>query len=227
MDAWIIKLNSSGGVDWQKTYGGSLNENATAITAIRDGNFIVSAVANSTDGDLSTQLHHGGNDAWLFKIDGTGNLLWQKEYGGSGDEGAGAALPTADGGYIFSGNTTSNNGDVSGNHGYADTWLVKISSAGNISWQKCFGGNDMDNAHIENIDAAGNILLIGYTFSRNGDIVGYKGGEDLWVLLTDQNGNKINSSVLGGKSSDTGEDAIPTADGMYVGIGRTESTSGI
>jgi hypothetical protein len=84
----------------------------------------------------------------------------------------------------------------------------------------------MDNADIKNIDAAGNILLIGYTFSRNGDIVGYKGGEDFWVLLTDKNGNKINSSVLGGKSGDAAEDAIPTADGTYLGIGRTASTSG-
>ena len=228
MDAWIIKLNSSGGIDWQKTYGGSLNESAASIvpTPDGDGNFMVSAAAHSTDGDLSTQPHHGGSDAWLFKIDGAGNLLWQKEYGGSGDEGAGAVLATADGGYIFSANTTSNNGEVSGNHGYADTWLVKISSAGNISWQKCFGGNDMDNADIKNIDAAGNILLVGYTFSRNGDIVGYKGGEDFWVLLTDKNGNRINSSVLGGKSGDAGEDAIPTADGMYLGIGRTASTSG-
>src|SRR5262249_55587647 len=89
-----------------------------------------------------------------------------------------------------------------------------------------FGGNDMDNANVKSIDASGNILLFGYTFSRNGDIVGYKGGGDFLGVLNDKSGEKIKNNVLCGKSGETGEGAIPIADGMYLGIGRTASTDG-
>lgn len=224
-DSWIVKLSSAGNTVWTKTYGGSLYDVAATITEVTDG-FMISAGAESIDGDLSTLTHHGGRDLWLYKINSNGDLQWQKTYGGSGEDNGGNIRMTSDGGFVFSSTTTSNNGDVSGNHGYFDTWVVKLNATGNIVWQKCFGGTDMDNAGIMDIDAAGNILLVGYTFSRNGDIPGNKGGSDLWILQLDQNGNKLNSNVLGGKKGDTGEDAVATTDGMYMSVGRTESNDG-
>lgn len=228
-DVWILKLDALGTLLWQKTYGGSLSENASFILPTPDGNYMISAQSNSTNGDLLALVHHGGNDAWLFKIDGAGNLLlWQKTYGGSGSEGGGTVFNTSDGGYILSTATSSNNGDVSGNHGYYDTWVVKISPDGNIDWQKCYGGTDMDNARVRNINAAGQILVVGYTFSKNGDITGTKGGEDFWTLLLDGNnlGKILFSKNLGGRNSDTGEDAVANADGTYMAVGRTDSNDG-
>jgi hypothetical protein len=212
---------------WQKTYGGSLDDFANSIISTSDGNYMVSASSTSIDGDLSDQVHHGGKDCWLFKINSTGDLISQRTYGGSQSEGAEGILQTSDGGYVFSSMTLSNNGDVSGNHGLSDTWVVKTKANGDIAWQKCFGGRDGDVAIIKDIDASGKILLIGYTFSGDGDISGgYKGTEDWWALQVDANGNKINSTVLGGRSDDTGEDALPTSDGAYISIGRTNSTNG-
>jgi hypothetical protein len=225
-DAWIIKLNSNGDIIWQKTYGGTLNETANSIVRTTDGNYMVSATASSTNGDLSGQINHGGNDCWLFKINDNGDFLWQKTYGGSQNEGAADVRSTSDGGYVFSSVTTSNDGDISGNHGYADTWVVKIDLNGNIKWQKCFGGNDMDNAVIRDIDTLGKILLVGYTFSKNGDISGLKGSEDFWTLQLDANGNKLSSNVLGGRSDDEGADAVTTPDGMYMAVGRTSNNDG-
>jgi hypothetical protein len=185
-DVWIFKLNNTGGLIWQKTYGGSLNDGSESMTLI--GNeVILCASSASTNGDLSTLTNHGGTDTWVFKIDLSGNLLWGKTYGGSGGEGGGTIYP-CNGGYIFSTTTTSNNGDVSGNHGYADTWVVKIDGNGIKLWQKCVGGADMDNAKLIDINASGNIVLVGYTFSKNGDIPRTKADEDLWVVQLDATG---------------------------------------
>jgi len=153
-------------------------------------------------------------------------MLWQKIYGGSQNDNCDAILRAPDGGYVFSGSSQSTNGDVTGNNRYADSWVVKINSNGNIQWQKFFGGNDADNADVKDIDANGNILLTGYTFSKNGDIPASKGSEDLWILRLDENGNKLYSNVFGGRGGDMSNDAIPTSDGGYITVGRTSSTSG-
>jgi hypothetical protein len=226
-DVWIIKLDNNGDMMWQKTYGGTLGEGANSIIQTSDGNYMVAASTSSINGDLFGQANHGGSDCWLFKINGNGDILWQKTYGGSQGEGASGVFETPGGDYVFSSTTSSNDGNVSGNHGYVDTWVVKINNTnGNIIWQRCFGGFDMDNGTIRDIDATGNIVIVGYTFSKNGDIPASKGSEDLWVLRLDGNGNKLFSNVLGGKSGDMANDAIPTADGMYITAGRTNSTTG-
>lgn len=224
-DAWVLKLNSTGDLVWKKLYGGSLYDAANTILPVADG-YMVCASSASNDGDLSGFSTHGGKDAWFFKINDTGDILWQKTYGGSNDDNGNGIRTKSDGSYVISATTASNNGDVTGNHGNVDTWVANITSSGSIVWQKCFGGADMDNAKIKDINAAGEIVVVGYTFSRNGDISGFKGGEDFWTLRLDANGNKLNSTVFGGKSSDTGEDGVATPDGMYLGVGRTESTSG-
>jgi len=224
-DAWIIKLNSSGDAVWSRTYGGSSSDGAASIIPLADG-FMISAETQSNNGDLTGLTSHGGSDTWLIKINGDGDILWKKTYGGTNGEGSGRILKTSDGGYVFSTTTTSNNGDVSGNHGYADTWVVKINSAGNIVWQKCFGGNDMDNADIMNVTSSGQIVLVGYTFSKNGDITGLKGGEDFWTMLLDASGNKLKSNVLGGRGGDMGSESVTLSDDTYMAIGRTSSTDG-
>ena len=220
-DVWMINLSSTGELLWQKTYGGSLYDAAggninSNILSQSDG-FLLMAASASTNGDLSALTNHGGQDTWILKIDISGNLLWSKTYGGSGGEGDGTIYPF-DGGYLFSTTTTSNNGDVLGNHGYADTWVVKIDATGNKLWQKCFGGTDMDNARIIDIDANGKIVLVGYSFSKNGDIPRTKADEDLWVLRLDADGNKLYSDVITG--GDMANSAVPTNDGMYITSGR-------
>jgi hypothetical protein len=169
-DAWILRLNSSGNLVWQKTYGGTLNESVSSVIKTADG-YMVCGNANSTNGDLAGQFNHGGADSWLFKIDDNGDLLWQKTYGGSQNDNWSAVRQAPDGGYVLSGTSSSNNGDVAGNTRYADPWVVKINVGGTIAWQKFFGGADVDQADVRDIDASsGKILLTGYTESKNGDI---------------------------------------------------------
>ena len=65
-------------------------------------------------------------DAWAIKVDGNGNKLWQRTFGGSGEEAALEIKSDNNGGYIMCGNTKSNDGDMKGNHGLTDAWILKL-----------------------------------------------------------------------------------------------------
>lgn len=181
-DCWIVKLDSSGNINWQKSLGGSENDEARSIQTA-DGGFIVGGYSNSNDGDVSG--HHGStfySDYWVVKLDSTGNILWQKSLGGSNNDQARSVQPTADGGYIVAGFSESSDGDVSGNHGIQDYWIVKLDSTGNISWEKWLGGSNWDEAYsIQQLSDEGYIVA-GATQSGDGDVSGFHGVVDCWVL---------------------------------------------
>jgi len=83
----------------------------------------VAGHTNSANGDVSG--NHGSRDFWIVKLDASGNIMWQKCLGGSGSEFNQAIDVISDGGYVIAGQTNSNDGDVSGNHGNYDYWVVK------------------------------------------------------------------------------------------------------
>ena len=144
-DAFIVKQNNAGNIVWSYTYGGSGEDNFYSLTNTADGGFIAIGKTTSDDGEVSG--NHGGNDVWLVKFNKDGIIQWQKCYGGSGDDiGIFLTEANSDNDYIFCGNTTSVNGDVTNNHGDFDAWIVKISFHGNIIWQKTYGGSDYDDA---------------------------------------------------------------------------------
>lgn len=123
-DSWIVKLNSGGGIVWQKSLGGSGYENAISIQQINDGSYIVGGSSTSNNGDVT--INYGSNDYWIVNVSSTGNIIWQKSLGGSEEEVITSIKQTNDGGYIVAGYTKSNDGDVTGNHGSYDYWVVKL-----------------------------------------------------------------------------------------------------
>ncbi len=125
-DAWIVKLDSIGNLQWEKCFGGSLFDLGTSITQLADSSYLALGYTNSNDSDVVGN-HSGFSDVWLLKLTENGNLEWQKCLGGTSEEQAFDMLQTTDGGFVFTGTTGSNDGDVSGNHGAFDTWVVKLS----------------------------------------------------------------------------------------------------
>jgi gliding motility-associated-like protein len=131
-DAWLIKLNKTGVIQWQKCYGGSQNEVAYFTQLTSDGGYVVAGSARSSDGDLSCNA--GMADAWIFKITGNGDLEWQKDFGGNDFDEAYCILPLSDGSFITAGYVNSS--DISGYHaptakypvGISDYWVVKLSA---------------------------------------------------------------------------------------------------
>jgi len=222
-DVWVIKLDSLGNLLWQKCFGGSNGDYASSIQQTADGGYIVAGMTQSNDGDVSG--NHGGQDSWIFKIDSLGNIIWQKCLGGTNNEQAGLIQQTTNGGYIMTGVTNSNDGNITGNHGSGDSWVVKLDPLGNIIWQKCFGGslNDATNS-IQQLNDGGYIIA-GNTSSNDGNVSGNHGGSDSWIFKIDSLGNIIWQKCFGG-TNDESTSAQQTADDGFILGGFTRSNDG-
>jgi uncharacterized repeat protein (TIGR02543 family)/uncharacterized delta-60 repeat protein len=162
-DFWVLKLSSTGDVEWQRTYGGSGNDNANSIQQTSDGGYIIAGITGS--------FGAGGNcDTWILKLSSTGDVEWQRTYGGSGDDNANSIQQTSDGGYIVAGQTTSPGARSN------DFWIFKLSSTGDVEWQRTYGGRYSEMANSIQQTSDGGYIAAGYTqwFSA--------GNDDFWVL---------------------------------------------
>ena len=138
-DYFIMKLSSSGTVIWEKTYGGTGEDDANNIIKT-NGGFIVTGYAYSTDGDVTDAAT--GPNIWTIKIDDNGNLVWKKTVGGNGEEKGNAIVQSPEGGSVVAGYTSSNDHGLSSNttaQGDRDNLLVKYKSNGDVEWLKSFG----------------------------------------------------------------------------------------
>jgi hypothetical protein len=127
-DAWLLKLNNTGSLLWQKSYGGSSNDDATSLVENADGSITMACTSGSTDGDITNYIN--GRDYWIVKTNGTnGNIIWQKKYGGTGRDDASSVKTTSDGGWIVTGYSTFDGGDVTDNNGSTDFWILKLNGA--------------------------------------------------------------------------------------------------
>ncbi|KQS94294.1 T9SS type A sorting domain-containing protein [Chryseobacterium sp. Leaf394] len=225
-DYWVIKLDSTGNLQWQKTYGGGGNDMANSICQTSDGGYIIAGFSNSSSGDITNPK--GNNDYWIVKTDALGNLVWQKSLGGDNHDKATEIKQTKDGGYIVAGDSTSSIGDPSTpTFGFSDFWIVKISTTGNIIWEKRYGGSQNDFAHSVKPTTDDGFIVAGYTFSVNGHISGSIGPSDAWLLKLDQSGNLQWEKSLGGQTYDAARSVIQTSDGGYLIAGDSASTNGI
>jgi len=223
-DYWVVKLDSSGNIVWQKCLGGRGDDWAYSIQQTSDGGFIVAGYTLSNDGDVSG--NHGGDDFWVVKLDSSGNIVWQKCLGGSDDDGAKSIQQTSDGGFIVAGYTWSNDGDVSGNHGWCDYWVVKLNSAGRIVWQKCLGGSRGDVAYSIQQTSDGGFIVAGVSSSNDGDVSGNHGGSDFWVVKLNPSGDIVWQKCLGGTGYDVAYSVQQTSDGGFIVAGYTRSNNG-
>lgn len=123
-DGWAVKLDNGGNMVWQRTLGGSWNDQLSSVVAMPDGGFEAAGSTRSTDGDIPYNL--GGVDGWVLKLDSAGNLVWTMILGGSADDQFWKVIRTSDGGFLLGGSSTSNDGDATGNHGMEDMWVVKL-----------------------------------------------------------------------------------------------------
>lgn len=221
----IHSQSSIPNIQWQKSFGGTNIEIAKSIIETPDGGYITAGFSKSSDGD--TTLNQGNNDFWVVKMSSTGTLQWQKSLGGSGDDQANSICNTTDGGYIVVGSTTSTNGDITLNKGFADYWIVKLNALGNIVWQKTYGGTSQDIATSVKQTTDGGYVVAGHSSSNNGDITGNNGPyfNDFWVLKLDSSGNLQWQKALGGSNEERAYEIQQTNDGGYIIAGETNSTN--
>ncbi|MBB6369252.1 T9SS type A sorting domain-containing protein [Chryseobacterium shigense] len=212
-------------IQWGKSLGGSLGDWAYSVEQTSDGGYIVAGMSNSVNGDVTG--NHGGSDYWVVKLDASGNMQWQKSLGGSGADTAQSVRQTSDGGYIVAGYSLSADGDITGNHGNFDYWIVKLDTSGNIQWQKSLGGSSNDSAQSIQQTSDGGYVVAGYSMSANGDVTGNHGGSDYWIVKLDISGNIQWEKSFGGSGEDEAMSIQQTGDGGYIVAGSSvNSTDG-
>jgi len=220
-DVWVVKLDSAGNVMWTKCYGGDFVEVGTSIIQTTDSGYIFSAYTTSDNGDV--QGNHGYEDYWIVKIDSIGTIQWQNCYGGFWDERPSDITKSNDGGFLITGYTYSLDGDVVGNHGINDTWIIKLNSAGALQWQKCFGGSESDGSYRALQTDDNGYLLGGSAYSNDGDLATDPpiNWVDSWVVKIDSIGNIEWQECLGGSCDEEAQDIQLTSDGGAIFMGRT------
>src|SRR5690606_36670378 len=158
--------------------------------------------------------------------------IWSKTYGGSNDESAARITKTNDGGFLLSGYTTSNDGDVSGNEGFQDYWIVKIDAAGSILWEENFGFAGSDQAFKAFQTSDGGYFVTGFfDVSASGGAGNdlqrgmgtLHGVGEFWGIKLDANGVKQWRRYFGGTNNDRSYDAWETEDGGFLMTGTSES----
>ena len=164
-DFWILKLESNGDIEWQKTYGGENNDSANSIQQTSDGGYIVAGSTSSFGTDDNS------SDIWILKLYSDGDIEWQKSYRG-GD--AKSIQQAIDGGYIVTGQTRSFDA------GNSDVWILKLSPAGDIEWQKKYGCGLDDHANSIKQTSDGGYIVAGCKDSFP--------SPDVWVFKLSSNG---------------------------------------
>lgn len=223
-DFWIIKLDASGNLQWQQTYGGSEVDRAESVKQTADGGYVVAGFSASQNGDASE--NNGNFDMWLIKLDAGGNLQWEENFGGSGPDWCFEMELASDGGYILTGSTISTDGDVLENNGFYDYWIVKTDSNGAMEWSQNYGGSGEDRSYFIKEAPDGGFLISGTTYSNDGDVSSNNGGADFWVIKIDDSGNLLWEESLGGQGSEWAWAVDFTMDGGIVVTGRTNTNNG-
>ena len=212
-----------------KIIGGSGIENARSIIATNDGGFAVFGSTSSMDGDI-TDKTTSAVDFWLLKFDISGNLQWNKTYGGSGEDLGQHLIQTQDGGYALIGYGQSDDGDASNNEGFHDQWIVKTDASGNIEWEKSYGYPGHDHAYGAVQTADGGFFISGFLdISMAGDDPSYGKGTakhgvgEFWGAKLQENGELEWRRYYGGTNNDRAHSVVQANDGGFVMAGFSES----
>ena len=226
-DIWVLKLDTKGYLEWQKSYGGSDHDHSARIVETSAGNYVIGASSSSPVSATKSQPTRGLNDYWVLEIDPRGAILWQNIIGGNNGDHFEDIKSTGGDGYILTGTSFSEqSGDKTmSSYNSDDIWVVKVDLSGNIKWQKNYGGGDTEwSAGIS--PSANSGFLIG-AMSHSG--IGYdkteanRGDRDYWMFKISDDGEKCWDKTLGGSSTDQPMFGFEDKDGNYILGGWTDS----
>jgi hypothetical protein len=202
-DFWLVKTDSSGKEEWNRTFGGTYEDRAHSVQQTSDGGYIIAGTTDSYGA--------GHYDFWLVKTDSSGKEEWNRTFVGIDWDEAYSVQQTSDGGYIIAGYTDS--------YGVGSSyfWLVKTDSSGKEEWDRTFGGTYKDRAYSVQQTSDGGYIIAGYTHSYGA------GSGDFWLVKTDSSGKEEWDRTFGGTYWDRAHSVQQTSDGGYIIAGETES----
>ncbi|WP_299135866.1 hypothetical protein [uncultured Tenacibaculum sp.] len=226
-DFWLVKLNPTGTIIWQKTFGYIGKDIGTTLIETDDNGFLIAGELDVTSsGGLgnskSSAIQHAGGDMWALKLNSLGAIEWSKYYGGTFTDTPHGIVKTDDG-YIIAGISDSSDVDITNNKGSYDFWVIKINKKGKLLWNKNFGGTEIDEAKAIVSTNDNNFLIVGNTRSTDKDVTNNKGGADLWVIKINSNGGLVWQKNFGGNNFDVGNSIKKMSDGNYLLSGSSRS----
>lgn len=224
----LLRTDTSGNIVWEKSLGGTKTDEPCRIFSAGNGNYLITSVSTSSDGDITFDPYPTAMNYWILKVNGSGNLLWGKIYGGTCIDQGNCATTTSDGGVIAYGYTCSPDGDITNHFGSFDAWMVKVDSLGGKVWDFTIGHNngDFSNAIIETSDRGVLAALQSYRATGgNIECDYFDMYTDIVLFKLDSVANIEWQQCYGGSWIEYVYDIIETTDG-YILAGSAESDDG-
>ena len=242
-DYWVVKINSKGKKQWDKTFGGTGIDMLTDLIQTKDKGYMLGGWSNSGNGKDKSEASRGGGDFWVVKLTSSGSKSWDKTFGGNSADNLKAVLQTPDGGYLLGGGSVS---VVSGDKTDPqkrfcddecefDMWVVKIDAKGKKIWDRTIGGVGGEQGESVQVMVStkdGGYLLGGTTDSgAGGDKTEpnkgfYSDSQDFWVVKINANGVIQWDKTIGGLGNDVLAAMVETKDGGFLLGGRSNSDIG-
>jgi hypothetical protein len=221
-DLWVLRLDANGQTLWERTFGDNDNDSGGGVQPTSDGGFMITGQTSA--GAL------GLYDGWLLRLDGDGNKLWERTYGGDQHEAFWGLVPTTEGGFFIGGSSTSPPGGnkTSAAFGGPDYWVLRVNATGDVLWQQTFGGNAEEYLTALRLTPDGGIVFGGSSQSpaSGNKRTPHSGQRDWWVVRLAADGRELWQRTFGGSHDDEFHDIAPTADGGFILGGNSDSTDG-
>ncbi|MFQ3341178.1 MAG: hypothetical protein ACI9TK_000837 [Flavobacteriaceae bacterium] len=228
-DSWLLRIDTEGTLLWEKSFGFLGHDHAYNIISTQDGGLFFNGFLDVTASEgagrdgikPNKNQKHGVGEFWCHKLDSNGILQWRRYFGGTSNDRSYDAIETRDGNFVLVGSSESQDVDVSDPHGSYDAWIVKINSEGTLLWERSIGGSayDIANAIIEN--RKGEYLILGQSFSQDGDIDKPLGSSDMFLSILSSSGELKSNKNIGDSGFDTGNALVERLDGTLILVGHT------
>lgn len=227
-DFWLIKISNKGNLLWEKSFGFLGEDYGTTLLETKNGGFLLTGVldvssSNGQGNAKTAATKHAGGDYWIIKTDNSGTLEWSKFFGGSFTDIPLGVVETTNNNFIIVGSSDSNDFNISNNKGAYDFWITKISSTGNLIFEKSFGGSEIDEARAIAATNDGNFIIVGDTRSNDNDVSINNGAADVWVTKVSTEGVLIWEKTIGGSNFDVARSVTKTNDDGFLIAGSSRS----
>lgn len=230
-DFWVLKLDTNGSIKWETSLGFSGADKGYNIIQTLDQGFLVTGVLDVTASNglgntkNSVIKRHAGGDYWAVKLNANGKIEWSKFFGGTFTDTPSSVIATHDNAFIIVGGSDSDDIDITDNKGTYDFWVIKISSIGDLLWEKSFGGSQIDEAWDIVMANDGNFVIVGDTRSNDISTINNNGGADILIIKISTEGNILWQNTIGGTSFDASRAIHKTVDGGYLIAGNSRSSN--
>lgn len=229
-DNWILKLNASGTIEWEKSFGFSGHDHSYDVVETADGGFffvgfldVTASEGQGNAGKGGFLTRHGVGEFWGTKLDAQGNLEWRRFFGGTNNDRAHGVVQASDGGFVIAGFSESDDFDISGTKGSYDFWVIKVSGDGELVWERSYGGTGIEISYDIAKTNDNAYVVTGNTFSTDTDISKNNGESDVWLIKIDDTGNLVWEKTFGGTKFDAAQGVRLSKDGGFIISGNTKS----